>query len=245
MKEQATSYLFLVTSVTLAIVSVLTFNIVVICAASFALLMSAIVLRMWDILDSFVFRHTNLIQLFNGFELSGDRRSAVRKSNGMAFATAVAALRIAGDGELGRDKIESIIARTEYPFKFTMQVERLNITKLLDRLNTRRNIIDIELARLDPKSQKHMQRQARLKREMEQIDNDIKNITTGEMPLKLVYYLATTAASESTYDAEERARSQIRELSSKFDALLGSKSEMVSGDELLAVMRIDSGMAMQ
>ena len=54
----------------------------------------------------------------------------------------------------------------------------------------------------------------------------------------------TSAVSEMPYDAEERAKSQIRELGSQFDALLKARSKLLVGDELLKLLQLDSEMAL-
>lgn len=222
--------------------ALLTLNAVAVAIASLAVLFSVIVFKLWDVVSASIFRHTNLIQVFNGYELSRDRQSAVFKAGGRVTATAVASLGPAGNDELDRKKIESIIANTDYPFRFCMRAERLNLKKALDRLKTRKSSVEIELSRIDQKSGRHTQRQNRLKRELEQLERDISSISGGEAPLKLCFYITTSASSDSIYDAEERAKSHARDLSSKFDALLGSKSEVLSGEELLAALKIDSMM---
>ncbi len=244
MKEEAAFYLILALSVIIEAASILTFNAVLIALASIMLFSSVVVHKLWFVIDAFIFRHTNLIEVFGRFELSGDRSSAVRKESGTVSATAVAALEVGTRSEVDRNKIENILAHINYPFKFVMQAERLNIDKLLDRLQTKRSTREIELSRMDHSSQRHLPAINKIRRELEVLGHDIENISAGEVPLKLAYYIMTTAVSESRFDAEERAKSQIRELSSQFDALLSSKSRMLQGNELLRILELDSSMVM-
>ncbi len=244
MKEQAVFYLIIALSVVVEAVSILTLNVVLIALTSILLFSSAVVHRLWYVIDSFIFKHTNLVEVFGRFELSGDRASAVRKESGTVSATAVAALEVGTRSEVDRNKVENILAHINYPFKFVMQAERLNIDKLLDRLQTKRSTREIELSRIDHSSQRHLPAINRIKRELEVLSHDIENISAGEVPLRLAYYIMTTAVSESRFDAEERAKSQIRELSSQFDALLSSKSRMLHGNDLLRILELDSSMVM-
>ena len=67
-------------------------------------------------------------------------------------------------------------------------------------------------------------------------------MNTGGTPLKVSQYIMTSSISESRFTAQEAAKSQLRELVSEFGALLGYKSEIIEGDELLRILRFDSGL---
>jgi len=245
MRENAVFYVLVALSVLTVIASAFTLNLLLITLSSALAFASAIVYRLWYVIESLIFKHTSLIQVFGKFELSGDRASAVRKESGIVSATAVAALAVGSKSEIDRKKIENILAHINYPFKFVMQAERLNIDKLLDGLQTRRSAKEIELSRMDQSSQRHLPKANSIKRELELLGHDIESISAGEVPLKLAYYVMTTAVSESRFDSEERAKSQIRELSSQFDALLSSRSRQLRGNELLRILEIDSTIVME
>lgn len=242
MKEEYVFYLLVILSVVAEAVSIFTLNIFLIALSSVLLFSSMIIHKLWYVIDSFLFKHTNLIEVFGGFELSGDRASAVRKESGIVSATATAMLLVGTKSDVDRRKVENILAHINYPFKFVMQAERLNIEKLIDKLETRRSTREIELSRIDHSSQRHLPMINRIKRELEVLGHDIESISAGEVPLRLAYYIMTTAVSESRFDAEERAKSQIRELASQFDALLSAKSRILQGNELLRILEIDSSM---
>ncbi len=225
-----------------SIASIMTLNLFLIAFTAILVLISVILYKLWYVIDALVFRHTNLIEIFNGYELSGDRLSAIRRINEAVSSTTAAVLEANSTTEIDRSKIENIIAHINYPFKFVMQVERLNVNKITDKLETSRSLKEIELSRIDQSNNKKTLQANQLKRELEQIQHDINAIKVGETPVKLIYYIMTSSLSETIYDAEERAKSQIRELSSQFDALLKSKSKIVTGNELITLLQIDSEM---
>ncbi len=239
-KDSLIFYLLLALSVITAIASILTFNIFVIVTTGILVLASVTVYKLWYIIDSVVFRRSNLIELFNGYELSKDRNSAIRRIDDKISSTTAALLNIDKEHALEKADIENIIAHISYPFKFVMQVEKLNVHKITDKLQTERSLKEIELSRLD--NARSSVRINQLKRELELLQHDINAIKTGDTPIKLTRYVLTTSVSDTFYDAEEKAKSQIRELSSQFDALLKSKSKIVTGNELVELLQFDSEM---
>lgn len=237
-------YILLSLASIVAVASVITLNEILIALSAFLLLIIVSFFKLWYVIEAFVFRHSSLIQVFAGYELSGERTSAIRKVNGKVSATTAAMLDVGIGNEVDKARLENTIAHINYPFKLIMQVERLDIEKILDNLQTKRNTKEIELSRLDGASNKHLATISRIKREIEQIGHDISNIKSGEMPLRLAYYIMTSSISDSVFASEERAKSQIRELSSQFDALLKASSRILSGDELLALLELDSSMVL-
>lgn len=242
-KDSLLFYVIMAVAGLLAVASILTLNPVVICLASASILVSVVIYKLWYVIDSLIFKRTNLIELFNGYELSKDRNSAIRRMDDRVSSTTAAILNVDKEASIDRVDIENIIAHISYPFKFVMQVEKLNVGKIMEGLQTSRSIKEIELSRLD--TARSSVRINQLKRELELIHHDINAIKTGETPVKLAHYIFTTAVSDTFYDAEERAKSQIRELSSQFDALLKSKSRIMDGNELLDLLKVDSEMVME
>jgi len=239
-KETLFFYILLVLSGIVVIASIMTLNIFAITIAGSLIFASVMVYKLWYLIDALIFKHTNLIELFNGYELSKDRNSAIRRIDGKIGSTTAALLSVDGEEDIEKSDIENIIAHISYPFKFVMQVEKLNVHRIMDKLQTERSLNEIELSRLD--DNKSLVRVNQLRRELELIQHDINAIKTGDTPIKLTRYILTTSVSDTFYDAEEKAKSQIRELSSQFDALLKSRSKIIVGNELIELLQLDSEM---
>jgi hypothetical protein len=225
-----------------SLASLLSLNAALIALSAISLLALIIMHKLWYAVEAAMFKRTNLIQVLGNQQLSGDRAAATRAVKGGFVATAVALLRGDAKEELDRKKIENVIMHLDYPFKFVLNVEKINTDKLLDRLQTKRSMKEIELARLSRNGREANPAKAgSLKREIEQIEHDIMSMNSG-MPLRLARYIATSARSESRFVAEERAKSQVRELASEFGALLNSDPQVLGGNELLDALEIDSMM---
>ncbi|MCL4389401.1 hypothetical protein M1397_02190 [Candidatus Marsarchaeota archaeon] len=197
--------------------------------------------KLWDIIEAWIFKHSNIVQVFDGFQLSGSRTSAIAIRSGEY--TAVSAVKINSVGAMGvnKDNIEKMISRIGYPFKLVLYVKNFNTNKLLERLQTRKKFKEIELSRIgNRKTGRGMIRSNAIKEEIAYLDNEISQIGGGGIPLELSYYLIVAGHSESKYKAEELSSASLRGVTSEFDATFGSRSSQVTGNELLELMKFDS-----
>lgn len=222
----------------LCVLSILTMNVVVIGLAIVTCACAIVEARIPEIIESYIFRHSNTVQILGKYELCGDRQSAIYREGSRFTAISAAILDVQGDEGLDRGKVENIISHISCPFKFVTQTERINLDKISDNLLTKRGVLEIKLSRLD-QSNKHMMQMNRIKREMEVIDRELKALTTGSTPLNVAHYIITSAISGSALGAEEKAKMQIRSLCSQFEAALKSRSKPVSGEELVALLEND------
>jgi hypothetical protein len=227
----------------LSISCIFTLNIVLIITSLVTTILLITLYKLHYVFDAIIFKRSNLIQVIEGCELGGERTTAIRRLSGSFCATAAAFIDNTKSNErIEREKIENMISNSQCQFRFVVQVEKVDIAKLLDKLHTKRSMKEIELSRLSNAGQKNnFLRINALKREIEHIENEMARISTGGAPLKVSQYIMTSAISKNRFIAQERAKSQIRELASEFGALLGSKSEILSGNELLDILKFDSG----
>ena len=237
-------YVFIAVCVAALGLSVATLNVYLISATSAAALISFVLYKAWSVIEAKIFENSNLVQLFGGFELSGGRQAIIAKSGDMYTATSVARVDAVGDVEMDTGKIESLIARINAPFKLVLHVEKLNVSRLVGKMETRKGMKEIELARIpSPGSGKGLVAANRLKSEIAYLEHEIAGIAGGGIPLKLAYHIMTSASSEGRYKAEEESKMQLRELVSEFDATFRTKSTFLSGEELVKAMRFDSVIA--
>lgn len=235
------AYVLLAVSVGALAASIATLNVYLIAVTAVLALTAILVHKMWGVIEAWVFEKTNLVQLFNGFELSGSRSSMVAKTAGGYTATSAARITTLGQSGIDRGKVEDLISGMGAPFKLIMHVEKVNTPRLLEHMETKKGMKEIELSRIErPGSGKGLVLANRLKSEIALLEHEIDGIKGGGMPLKLAYYIMTSAVSESRHKAEEEAVLQMRELSVEFDAAFGTKSVVLSGEEMVKLMRFDS-----
>lgn len=191
------------------------------------------------LIDSVVFRRTSLVQVLGECSLSGDRRAAIREINGRFCATAAAVLRGRPDSPISNSGIEGIVSNSNCAFRLVLGVERIDMKRLVEGLETNRIKCEIAMGRLEASgSQRH--RIDALKRRIAMISDELEAITTGGAPLKLSNYIVTSAMSETKAGAQERARSQIRELAGEFGAATGCSAAILEGNELLELVKFNA-----
>ncbi|MDE1871526.1 MAG: hypothetical protein KGI06_04800 [Candidatus Micrarchaeota archaeon] len=203
--------------------------------------LSIVFYKMYYIIEASIIKRTGIVQLIDGNELSGDRTTTVRRVKGNFIATAVAILKNNSKEPITRDKIENILENSHFTFRFIMQIEHIDVNKLLDRLQTKRSMLEIELDKLNDHVTKNNSLKINvLKRRIDQINHELDSISSGGTPLKISQYIMTSAMAANKSSAQEQAKSQLRELVSEFGALLGTSSNIMSGNELLELLKFDS-----
>ncbi len=193
----------------------------------------------WYLIEAEVFRHSNLIQVLDGYQISADRQAAMRVHKGRYVATAVAELDTSAINDLDKERLEDIIKSTNMPFKLVIWVQQLNLAKTIDDLKTKKYSKEAQLSRL-MREKPNEQKLNAVKRAIAQIEADIIGISAGRIPLKLAYYIMVSAASESSFNAREDAITALKRITSSFDAILKSKSRLVTGNELVETLSFDA-----
>ncbi len=234
-------YALLALSLLLTIASMATLNPALIAASTAFVFAVALLCRMWYIIEAAVFRHTHIVEIFSGYELSGSRETAVRKLHGAFTATAAAQLPINAKNGITREKIEELVQRSHSPFKFVLQVERLGAKRLMNEMQTRLSMKRLALSRIDTSSSRGRAKSDSLGKEIQELEDEL-SILRASAPMRLRNYLMTSAMSDSRFSASDRALTQLKDLANRFGVLLGAEPVLLSGAELLSLLELDSTM---
>ncbi len=241
-RERMVAYTTIACELSCLAFGIFSLNALLIAATGVLAFISFIIFKTWDIIESVIFKHTNMIQIFNGYELNNDRLSAIRKRGRVFTATSAALIRL-GDRNIEKANLENIISNLNAPFKIIIHIERVDVKKILDKLRTKLYSKRIAISRLEKEPGKgHGMKIDMLKKHAEAIEHDINSITSGMVPLNLAYYIMTSGISESRFMAEEQSKHNIRNITNQFNALFCSDSEILSGDRLLRLLELDSEM---
>jgi hypothetical protein len=218
--------------------SLLTLNLYLIAFCSALSLVLIFLYKLWDVFEAIVIRKTNVVQLLGDYEIEAERLTATRSTAKGFSATAAAILKSPPTREISRENIERIIANSNSPFRLVVQAERLDESKIIDNLKTRRRMKEIELSKA--RAERGDSSRNVIKREIEVLESEIKAIGAGSAPIETNIYLITSAVSDSKFAAQERAVAQAKELSGEFSAVLGAGFDSVSGTELIRLLCLDS-----
>ena len=165
--------------------------------------------------------------------VGGDNYCIINRAGNGYTAIAASALNSGPGGKLDRDKIESIIAKSNSPFKFVVSIERINTKDFMEKLLTKKHIKEIQLSRLDRSSSKSNSIEARLKAEISYLTDEIKDFYSGGTPVKVGYYLVVSEYGENAYEAQNGAKLAIKQISELFDSVLGSTSKILKKPDII------------
>lgn len=235
--QKTVFYVLIAAAIILSIASILTLRPYLIVFSISAVIILFFLYQLWDVFEAIVIKRTGVIQMIGDYELEAERFSAVRKKGLHFSAVSAAILRNFPSKEINRENIERIISSSNSPFRFVVQVERLNTSRMTDDLKTKRRMKELELSKARAKNGSDSSKV--VEREIELIESEINSISSGAVPLKTNIYLISFGSSESRFAAQEKALSQIREIAGEFSAVLGAGFEVIAGSELISIIKLD------
>ena len=241
-KEKIIAYTAIVCEIACLVFGAVTLNVILVTLAAILAFASFIIFKTWDIIENVVFNHTNIVQLFNGYELSMDRFNAIRKIGNKFSATSAAIIKLS-EKNVEKAKLENIIANLNLPFKIIIQIEKINVEKIIDNLKTKLYLKRIAVSKLENDTSKNMNTKIeQLKKQIEAIEQDIHNINSGAIPLNLAYYVMCSSMAENRFFAEEQSKHNIKNITNQFNAIFSSDANILSGSDLLKLLEFDSEM---
>ncbi len=162
-----------------------------------------------------------------------DKLCLLSRLNNGYTAIAASSINGSGNGKLDRDSMESIISKTEFPFRFMASVERVNLKNFMEKLQTQKRIKEIQLSRLDKSSHKSAMVEARLRAEISHLSDEIEDFVSGGTPVDVHYYVIVSEYGDNAYAAQNSAKMAIKQVSSLFDSVLGSTSKVLKASEII------------
>jgi cell division protein FtsB len=229
MKEDYIFYIGITSCILLVAVGAIILNVIIVSAALLIIGFLTIVYKAWYLIEAIVFSHTNIVERYGSYELSGERNTAIIQNEGN-FTAIAAALVTSVSRHPTQQEFESMISKIDFPFSFATSIKRADSSNLLKSLQTRYSMLEIKLDRLiaEGASQRKI---SSLKREMAILEEEIKTMQSGKQ-LKLYRFISTYATSQSKIAAQAKALSQLDSIMSGFSVLLGAKLSTLSGSEL-------------
>ena len=228
------SYLFYALAAVLLLASAFSHNAYLLMAAILLLLASAVYMHSGHLLNNFLIGRGKVIEVYNWYKLSENLSSASKRVGNAYFSVSCAVLkRVSGDRN--GEQICSIVSNTDFPFEFSIGMRSVDKEKLLDDLETKRRLKEIEISRLDPKK---YDKANCLRRELGVIEGDIRNIR-GQKPLAMAIRLKTFASSRDEADATAESSQNLERIASAFASSLGFEHETLKGERLLEELSLE------
>ncbi|MEM4554273.1 MAG: hypothetical protein QXT25_00280 [Candidatus Anstonellaceae archaeon] len=182
-------------------------------------------------------KRAKIVEAGRNFEIPPSQDVVVGKTGWDFVATAFLAVKFyesaSEKDEKGKQAIaemfERAVSTVGFPFKLSCIVCPLDLKNEVDEARTRRSLAESKLERL-PKKQSA--ERARLKREIAMWDRQIQRLSSGRMPLEVLFCLSTTASGTTKEEAIARANAQAEELSVVVGSALSCEVVRLKGEEM-------------
>ena len=125
-------------------------NAYLLAADALLLLCSVAYLNSGHIINNMVLRKGKAIEVCMGYSLSEDLRSMVKARENAHTAISCVVVRSNG-AERNGELLGTLVRNTDFPFEFSVGMEGINQGKVLDKLEEKRRMKEIEIARCDAK----------------------------------------------------------------------------------------------
>jgi hypothetical protein len=198
--------------------------------ASILIFASVIYLNAGNLINTIILKKSRILVFSNGYELSENGMSAFKKVGKEYLSMSIAMLIVNNPVSNAHDAFESLLERIKDPFEFSIEVREISKKNIVENLETRRRMKEIELSNSDKSDYKSI---TKIKREIALIENEIKSLSSGNRPLSVFFkvkaisksYSASSAASDSARNAEH--------IASLFASIFNVSYSMLKGEELI------------
>ncbi len=193
----------------------------------------------WDIIDAIMIKHTGVIELLSNYRISGEMNSAVFRKDKHYSALCVARVENLGDGKFDQSRFDKMVAGLGFPFRISIQLERMNTRQISERLQTKKRMKEIRIADIGTATNKEELEKRRLMQEVAYLQNQISEINGGGTALRFSYNLLCVGNGDTAHAAEAETLSRIRRLCSEFDSAFGSSSKQLRREELTSFIMME------
>ncbi len=200
------AYMIYAISIGALVLSLLSYSLVGIILVATLAFLSAAYMNSGHIINSVVMKRLRVIEICDGYRVSGSMHSAVTRKGAMYSSVSVAVLKPNSKIESQNKIFEDLLDKIKIPFEFSISVRKLDRKKVMESLETRRRMKELELSRSEGTDYKSA---SMIKRQISTIENEISIISEGNEPVEALVKLKSFASAETEAEA---ARMSFRQL---------------------------------
>ena len=198
--------------------------------SSITLLIYLVYSRSYHILNPILASKYGAVLLSNGYSLSYDNKVAVRAIDGKFKAISIAVLEISSKITNEGSKFEEILSKCKFPFELNIAIKGVELKKVVDSLETRRRIKEIEISKTEATKYQTI---SKLKRELNIVEGEIASLTSGKLPVETIVRLSSSSICETEGEAIGSVRNQVIQVCGIFSATYAVGYRLLAGEELL------------
>lgn len=222
-------YAFYSLAAAMLVASVFSFNLYFLAFAIVLLLSAAVFFSSGHLVNDLVLKRMGFIGFYEGFRLSKKMYSVTRKSGNGYISLSAAILRKSGEEKEKLDLLESLVSNVNFPFEFCLGIRSVDKRKVLEGLETKRRMKEIEITRSEGGK---YDKTNKLKRELSVIEGEIRSFRELR-PLAVEARVKTFWLGQNEMEAARESEKNIEQLSGMFSSMLGFECEMLKGEDLL------------
>lgn len=234
-KDKLYSYLFYVMAVVIFVASVLFHNLYGLVIVAFIVFVAAVYFKSGHIINNLLIKRSKLIEVYNGYSLMKDLSAAVKRVGNSYLGVSIAVLNITRELEGRTEQFKQVLESTKEPFEFCIGLIEIDRTRLLDSLQAKRRMKEIALTRIPQKS---YDKANKVKREMEMIENEIRNVQGSGKSFEVSLKLKSTAISRDEAEAGREAAENLVKVANTFSTSFGLEYEILKGEDLLDAVEV-------
>jgi hypothetical protein len=198
--------------------------------SAFLVLLSVAYFNSGHVINNFLIKRSAIIEMYDGFKVSRNLDSLVKKTNEGYIAIATALVRIDSKKTVENGKIKELIEGIRVPFEFSIALKEVDGKKLLESMETRRRMREIVLSRVSRKKEDKINS---LRREIDVINDEISNIKKGGKALDMTVKISSFSSSVSELEAVREVSSNIKQVGDSFSVTFGVGYDILKGEELI------------
>lgn len=236
LRNKLYSYIFYVTSVVVLLSAMLFRDLYLVVVVAILMFVSAAYFKSGHVINNLLIKKSKLIEIYNGYVLSKNLTSAVKKVGSSNLGVSIALLNVTRELESRPEQFRQILESVKEPFEFSIGLVEVDRTRLIEGLETRRRMKEITLTRM---SQKSYDKINKTRREMDLIEDEIKNVKGGSKSFNVILRIKTTSLAKEVSEAAREASDNLSKVANAFSTSFGLEYEILRGEKLLQALEVN------
>ncbi len=227
-KNRIYSYCIYGASIAVFLLSLLSYNIAAIIVVAILILFSVAYMNSGHLINSLLIKKMRIVEIGSGYKLAGNMQSIVRKVDGGYVGMSIAVLRPTNAIESGSVVFEDLLNKVKIPFEFCISLRKLDRRKILEGLETKRRMKELELSQAGS----DYKNSNMLKRQIGALESEIGLVSHGNEPIEAVIKLRSVAQAETEGEASRMSLRQVEHVASMVASSFKLEYTIAEGEDL-------------
>lgn len=222
------SYCIYGTCLAIFIFSLISFNVMAIVFVAGMLLLSVVYMNSGHLINSLIIKGTHIVEVGGGYKLASNMQSLVRKVENGYIGVSIAVLKPTSTIETGSVAFENLLNKVKIPFEFCISLRKVDQKKILDSLETKRRMKELELSQAGS-DYKNINM---IKRQISTLESEIELISHGDEPIEARIRLRCIAHAETESEASRISLRQVEHVAGIVAASFKLEYTVANGEDL-------------